>query len=185
MHLTPAEVTEYVDGVATPDASARIQSHLAECAECRDEVVETGEIVAATRRPTWIRASRWAPVAAAAALVFMLVRPTTTPTPAPDTHREAPINATIVPTIVAPVGDVDSLAVLVWRAVPTADGYDARIFDGKGSVVWEQSTQDTTARPRELQLAPGATYYAEIRALVGYNRFATSEQVPFSVKRQE
>ena len=179
MHLTPAEVAEFVDGVATPEATARIQAHLAECVECRDEVVETGDVVASLRGPSWTRrVMQWAPAVAAAAIVFILLRPATSP---PPTHREPPITATAAPTIVVPIGDVDSVPLLVWHVVPGADGYVARIFDRGGTVVWEQTVSDTTVRPRDAKLTPAVTYYLEVKARIGFERYAASEQIPFTI----
>lgn len=181
-HLTDVQLTQYLDGVATPEARARIDAHLAECAECRDEIVQTTEILASLRRAAWRPrgAALWLPTLAAAALVFILVRPAPREEP-PNAHREPPVTATILPRIVAPNGAVDSVPMLVWRSVPNADSYLARVFLADGSVLWEQTVTDTTALPRGVHFAPGVTYHLRVEARTGFNRTAPSELVGFTV----
>src|SRR6476660_2253425 len=107
-HLDPRDVVAYVDGVATVAERARIESHLATCAECRAEVSEVPRIIATAPRA---RASRRHLVIAAAGIAAMLLvflwPRADTRRPLPQ-HRESSITTTIAPVIVAPLGAVTS-----------------------------------------------------------------------------
>jgi putative zinc finger protein len=181
-HLTPIEVASYVDGVADPDVRARMDTHLAECGDCRDEIVDASRIASAWSRNTGRHAAIWIPLAAAAVLVFILVGPNSVRDRELE-HREAPVTTTVLPRAIAPVGVTDSLPQLLWTSVPNTDRYQVRLFAADGSVLWEQATTDTSAIvPATVGLQAGRAYYWKVEAHTGFDRSAASELTEFSFR---
>jgi hypothetical protein len=183
-HLRPEEIAAYIDGVATGDARARIESHLATCDDCRAEIVDASRIAATLPRARGMRRRVWIPAAAAAAVVLLAVWPRTVREPGVEvTHRESPVTATIAPRAIEPVGTVDSAVALVWTSVPHTDRYRVRLFDARGTVIWERETTDTTINvPATTSLRPGQAYFWKIEAQAGFGRSAATELVEFSVR---
>jgi hypothetical protein len=183
-HLEADEIAAYVDGAAAGNARAAIQAHLAACAECRAEVAEVLPIVRTLprTRPVWRQI--WIPAAAAAALALLWAGPRALREPALDEHREEAVTMTASPRAVAPVGAVDSVTVLVWSSVPSADRYRARLFDSDGTVIWEHETGDTVAvLAGSVALRPRLSYYWKVEAHTGFDRWAGSDLTEFMVRR--
>ena len=182
-HLDPNEVVAYVDRVASPTARARIEAHLATCAECRAEVSDAARIIATV--PPARRTRRRALVSAAgiAAMLLVFLWPRADRGPVNQQHRELPVTTTIAPTILTPVGPVESAPKFAWSSVPHADRYGVRLFDSNGSVLWQRETTDTVlALPPSLNLREGRSYYWKIEAHTGFDRSTASELVEFSIK---
>jgi hypothetical protein len=176
------EIAAYVDGVASADVRSRIDTHLTECLDCRDEIVDASRIAATMSRTKRARTTIWIPAAVAAALVFILVRPNFVRDPGME-HREAPVTTTGLPRALAPVGIMDSLPRLLWTSVPNADRYQVRVFSADGSVLWEQATTDTVASlPSTIDIQAGRTYYWKVEAHTGFDRRAASKLIEFSVR---
>jgi hypothetical protein len=182
-HLDPNEVVAYVDRVATPSSRARIESHLATCAECRAEVSDAARIIA-TLPPARGRRRRIAISAAGiAAMLLIFLWPRANREPLHQEHREAPITTTIAPVVLTPVGPVESANAFSWSSVPHADRYDVRVFDADGSVVWQRGTTDTTlVAPRDIGFRAGRPYYWKVEAHTGFDRSTASELVEFSIR---
>lgn len=180
-HLEPAEIAAYVDR-ASGDSRAYVESHLAECAECRAELVDAARLVATLPRRRTMRPHIWIPAAAAAAVLLMFVWPRTIREPSVQ-HREAAVTATVSPRAVSPVGIVDSATTLRWSSVPRSDRYQIRLFDSDGSVLWERETSDSSAAiPTSVRLQSGRSYYWKVEAHTGFNRSAASELAEFSIR---
>ena len=71
-HLDPAIIAAYVERIISGDERARVDTHLAECAECRREVVAVSDLVRRIRKPAWRSPRVIIPLAAAAGLLFAL-----------------------------------------------------------------------------------------------------------------
>ena len=184
-HLEADETAAYLDDAVESRDRARIDAHLAACAQCREEIVDAGRIVATL--PAAKRASRriWMPAAIAAALLLFVARPGQI-SDSPIVHREAPVTAIVAPQIVAPSGPVELFTRLVWGSAPGADSYHVRLFGSDGTVLWEQSTTDTTAAlPDSLRLVAGRSYYWKVEAQTGFDRRAASELIEFIVRPRQ
>jgi hypothetical protein len=183
-HLDPKDVVAYVDGVAPPSERVRIESHLATCAECRDEVADAGRIIATLPRPRSARRIVTVSAAAIAATLLVFLWPRA----APDLtarHRESPVTTTIAPTVVMPIGAVESADRFVWSSVPHAGFYEFRVFDPDGSVVWEGQTRDTVlAPPPTIGLRAGHSYYWKVEAHTGIDRSTSTQLVEFSIRAE-
>lgn len=184
-HLDPGDVAAYVDRLASPTERARIESHLATCAECRAEVVEAAHIIDTLPRARTTRRAVWISAAGIAAMLLVFLWPRTDRQLADQRHRETPITTTIAPQILGPAGTVESAKVFTWSSVPHADRYELRVFDSDGGVVWESTTTDTTVSlPPTITLRAGRSYYWKVQAQTGFDRSASTDLVEFSLRSQ-
>src|SRR4051812_35333357 len=104
-HLSAAEVAAYVDQQLHAVERHRIEQHLADCRECRSEIVAVSRAVRGLRR-RW----RWvvlAPLAAAALVVVMLAPWHRDDQPV---MREPALTTIVAPTAIAPRGRVAELS---------------------------------------------------------------------------
>jgi hypothetical protein len=178
-HLTSEEVAAYLDRALTPSDRSRVEAHLVDCAECRDELVDLTRLLRTRPRRRWVLSVGVA--AAAAAVLLLVLLPQRTESPGPG-YREPAVTPTVAPVAVAPNGAIATAAQLVWTAVPHADRYRLTLFDSAGTVLWERETVDTAARlPDTLRLKRGVSYFWKVEAQTGVNRWVSSELVGFSV----
>jgi len=187
-HLAPKDVAAYVDHLATTSARARIESHLAICAECRAEVSDAARIIATIprSRTTRRRVTISAAGIAAMLLVFLWPRADRNTNTANPRHREAPLTTTIAPAILGPAGVVESASVFTWSSVPHAGVYEIRVFDPDGSVVWQQQTRDTVATPPQtVGFRPGRAYYWKVEAHTGFERSTSTDLTEFSIRESK
>ncbi len=180
-HLAVEEVAGYVDRQLGATERARVEDHLAACAECRAEVVAVGRLARSFRqRRRWVVS---APLAAAAAVLLLTLVPwgriSERSTPI---LREPAITTTAAPTPIGPLGAVTALPPLTWTSVPHADRYQVTVFDTNGSLVWETQTADTVAVvPRTITLRPGAPYFWKVAGRTGWDRWVASDLTTFTV----
>lgn len=179
-HLDPGVIAAFIDGALPRADRTRAEAHLADCDDCRVELIAVSRIVRTpARRRTW-----YVPAAAAAAAVLFFVLARQAPEtrePSPVT-REPVITTTVAPVVVAPRGMVRAAASLVWTSVPYADLYRVTIFDDAGRAVWETQTRDTTiVVSPAIHLQPRTSYFWKLEAQTGWNRWVPSELVEFSI----
>jgi hypothetical protein len=182
-HLESGELAAYLDRALPAADRLRLESHLADCSECRDELVAVARLLSGPPH----RVRRWyAPVglATAAAILFLLVplrHHPQGPALAP-TFREPAITSAAAAAALEPRGAVRLASSFVWSRVSRAERYRLMIFDATGSVVWETQTPDTSARlPEAIRLRQNATYFWKVEAQTGWNRWVASDLVEFSV----
>ena len=71
---------------------------------------------------------------------------------------------------------------LRWKEMLGAMGYEVRLANAEGDVLWEQRTQGHSATiPSNLVLEPGQTYFLWVRAYLPEGRAAQSKAIPFTV----
>lgn len=183
------------EGSLDPTARAASLPHLASCARCRRAVASVARALAdASLARELVRAERASPrrlyrivvpaAAAAAALVLLLAwprGPNDGEFPGAQHRAPGPTVAT-QPVPIAPVGTVAEAGMLRWSAVPSADRYRVTLFDDSGQVLYETQLSDTTAvLPDSILLVPGGTYLWKVEARVDWDRWSSSEVVPFSI----
>jgi hypothetical protein len=176
-HLSAEDVAAYLDRRAGA-TRGRIEAHVAECEACRAELIAVARLLHERRR-----VRRWvypAAIAAAAAVALLLLPPRfESPEPL---YREPPSATTAAPVSIAPVGSVGSVARLVWSSVPSADRYRVRLFTGDGSVLWENTTSDTSlVLPTAIRLTPRVAYFWNVEARTALARWAPSDLARFTV----
>lgn len=159
-HLTVEQVARYVDRTALPDERAGVVAHLADCAECRREVVEVRRTLNHSSA-----AARWwklaVPAAAAAAVLFLLGRsPERRPGDAGGEYRDPTTADSSAPLPRAPIGSASLPVDLVWSSVAGAGEYRVTVFDSEGTIVFRAPTGDTALTlPDTARLQVGATYF--------------------------
>lgn len=175
-HLSPEQIARYLDPTASVLDQKRMEAHLAKCDYCRGEVVATKRLIQARKRNRrWLFA---VPVAAAAAVVFLLVAP-----PSQDSLDEGrPVRAGSEGgqrvEVVAPANDssiaADSIS-FIWRDVGDVAQYSLRVTDTTGDVVVSETSSDTVLVLATRQhFRPGRTYFWFVDALFGDGESATT-----------
>lgn len=177
-------------GTLRAEQRAAVVPHVASCARCRALVASVARALAdggvarevrAVDKPGWHRVSWIALPVAAAAVLLLLVWPRGADDGGP-VHRAPPITAAPAPAPISPVGAVAEAPRLQWAAVPGADRYRVTLFDAGGSVLYETQLPDTVAAlPDSIVLAPGRPYLWKVEAGTGFDRWAASELVEFSL----
>lgn len=175
-HIENGRLAAYLDDRLPAVERAQVEAHLADCAECRAEVVAVGRLRRSLgRRSPWVIA---APIAAAAVLAFVLLGRPSPPAAGTDpVLREggepAPAIVVVAPaaaTTVAP----EPLS-FVWRPVPSGVSYRVVLTDSSGGPVWNAVTGDSSALlPATVRLVRGGRYYWIVDALLADGRSVTS-----------
>ena len=182
-HLEAEETAAYVDGSIVGETRARLEAHLAGCADCRTEVADVSRIVrsAGTSRA---RSNRvWIPAVAAAVLALVWIAPRALRQDEAPRHREESVTLTVPPRPITPTGSVDSAPAFVWAAVPYANTYRLRVFEADGTLLWERETADTTTRPPDsIRLERARSYYWRVEAHTGFDRWAASDLIEFRLQ---
>jgi hypothetical protein len=190
--LDDGTVAALVDGTLDAASRAAVLPHLAGCRHCRSRVASLTRALADPtvareahaledgRQRRVLRIAQIAGGVAAAAVLVLLAWPAQIEEPSP--HRAPPITAAPAPEAVSPVGTVADAPSLGWTAVPGADLYRVTLFDAQGTVLYEADLADTVAiLPASLLPARGETYWWQVEARLGFDRWAASELIEFSV----
>ena len=168
---------------------ATVLRHVAGCARCRESIASVSRAladpavareIAAVEGAPRRRLLRFAlPAAAAAAIVLALARPWATE--GGPGHRGPP-SASPTPVPVAPVGVVAEAANLRWAGTSGADRYRVTLFDAAGRVLYEVQVADTAvAIPDSVTIVPARSYLWKVEARTGWDRWASSQLVQFSI----
>lgn len=197
--LDELAIADFVEGRLGPEARAPVVAHLLTCAGCRAAVRAPGrllsdaavaaEVSRAARSPGARRWHKWSlPLgadAAAALLLFLWPRMGDDNGSTPHL-RESAITSTIAPVPIAPLASVARVDRLVWSAVPGAERYRVRLYDGEGSVLWMVETADTVqALPVSVVLSPSVPYFWRVEAQTEWRRWTASDLVEFRVGEAE
>lgn len=188
-HLDLEEVAAYVDGRLPEERRPELESHLADCEACREEVVGVSRAVRETDRRS---GRRWTPLALAAGIAGLLVVGALLQdggSPDAAVFRDGPgsLQEEGVPriSVVRPEDGAtvsrDSLR-FVWRAAGPEAFYRYTLTDASGDVLWRAETSDTTLTlHREVALRSGAYYYWYVDTLLETGASATTDVVGFRV----
>ena len=187
-HLSSAEIAAYVDGKLAAEEKGRIQSHLADCSECRAEMTELTDLLHAHgRRKRWALAGSGVAAAVAVILLF-IASPLSREAPEQVRAIRSPEGAALreaVPTISvaapAPDATVEQTAlVFTWRPVGEGSVYRLAVTDEGGDPVWHGETYDTTALfPSDVVLEKDRIYLWYVDALLADGQTATTGVLRF------
>jgi hypothetical protein len=181
-HMTELEVAAYVDGRLSGDALEAAQAHMAQCRECRGEVVAASRLVAELplAKPA-LRSRRFGAVAALAAAVLIIVAiPRSSAPPDIAATRErggVPTDAAAV-ALIAPAEDGTfdpASAPFVWHAL-AAVTYRVTLTDSSANTMWTREVTDTVLPlPANSRLSRGARYHWYVEAIRSNGSTARSE----------
>ena len=178
-HLDPGAIAGFLDHALTDDQRARTEAHLAECRECREELVEVQRLVQSPPRRRW---APLVPLVAAAAVLLLIWSGGGSRHSVDPLTRDPALTATLAPQPLAPLGTVAQVARLQWTAVPGVLHYRLTLFSGEGRAVWQTTTTDTSVTPPDsVHLVTSAPYYWQIKAETSYGRWVESELVAFTL----
>ena len=162
-HVTDTEIAAYLDRTLGADQRDRVEDHLAACQDCRQHLLETKELLDRVRRPRKLLVG--GALAAAAAIVFVIVRPN------PDAIDRALLRNDGAAVPVAAYGPMGTAARaglrFVWSAVPGAESYRLTVSGEDARTVWSSSGTDTlSALPDSVVLRPNERYHWVADALL-------------------
>jgi hypothetical protein len=140
-HVTDTEIAAYLDRSLTSVQRDRVEDHLAACQDCRQHLLETKELLERVRRPRKLLVG--GALAAAAVLVFVLVRPN----PAAMDLAIMRHDGLDVPVVAyRPIGTASRAGLqFVWSAVRGAESYRLTVSGEDARTVWSSSGIDTLA----------------------------------------
>ena len=163
-HFSPEMLSGYIDRSLPATARAAVDTHLAECAECRAELVAAKRLVNSAPSTGWrLRPAAAVAAIAATILVAVLLRPSTTP---PDRMRSAPSSVAVARNALTAVTPMDTAAAaasngrFVWTRGESVIEYTLTLLEADGRTRWSGSTSDTSLTlPDSVVLVPGSTIY--------------------------
>jgi hypothetical protein len=163
-HLTEVQIAAYIDRTLTDAQRETVEDHLASCPDCRQQMLETKELIERMKRPrTFLIGGT---LAAAAAVAFLILRPGQ----ASIDQRSVMRGGESAPALAAygPIGDVTRARLLfVWSDAPGAESYRLTLSRVDGSAVWSMSGSDTVAHlPDSVILGENQHYFWVADALL-------------------
>lgn len=191
-HITSGELAAYLDGRLQATARGQLERHLADCAECRAELVEARSLLdsanvhSARSRAVRVRhPGAWLAVAGIVAIAFLpLVRQVVRSRDVSSAERAArPAQAAIE--VLSPLNQrVDvAAAVFVWRPVAGASTYRLTVTDSSGTPLLTVVTSDTVHIGSDIALHRGGSYLWYVDGLTNDGRAVTSGIQSFSTTR--
>lgn len=180
-HLPPEALAAYLAEGARAPGFDRVQAHLADCPECREEASAVSRILRADGRSHQVRRVMMGVGSVAAVLAigiwFAAPRPPSNENVTRGTEPRLPSGEPDV-TAIAPLGEVAPVAGQVsfsWHVMPDAVEYRLTLSDAGGGPIWKKATTDTVlVLPLEVSLARGTTYYWYVDALLSDGRSLTT-----------
>jgi hypothetical protein len=188
-HLESDIVAGFAEQRLSSTDRVRAETHLAECAACRADLLEVTDMLASARRRR--RALIAGPLLASAAAVFaiMISRPAPSPVdPTQVLRRAEGTNLERLNTLTAlsPVsgGPVDRAGLrFTWQADGPDAIYEVTVTDSSGLARWRARTADTTtALPDSVRLRPGTSYHWWVDVLLSDGRIASTGVREFTLR---
>jgi len=175
-HLTSDEVAMYLDARMSELDRRRVDTHLADCDVCRDEVLEVRSMLRSAPRRSRARAPISAIVGAVAAALVLAVAPWKYARQSrSDLESQVATERAVLPDagrdsvqIVAPAVDatVARRAMFVWRRGVGDSQFTVTVMNERGDVAWSASTRDSVMTlPDGVPLIPGMAYVLYVDAL--------------------
>lgn len=176
----------YLSGRISASDRAVLESHLAECRVCRQQVISARRVLAKqhARRPLL-----WAVPAAAAAILALVVLAVRPGIRVPEREQlrgpaqsADPEGASTLRVISPASSDTVNRAgvVFVWHGHPGRPLFHLTLADGSGRELWSGDTRDTTLTlPTSVSLDPGRTYFWYVDGLGADGRSLTTRTQRF------
>lgn len=179
-HLDSDLIAAYAERRLDRRAAARIETHVADCADCRRDLVGVaGQAAAARRRRRWLVVTP-ALTAAGLAIVVLSRGPGTGGLPPEQVMRPADPGAerrvALPAYLPGPGARVDPADLeFVWGRDGPDALFDLTVADSAGEIVWRGRTSDTVLTlPDSLRWVAGARYHWWVDVLLPDGRVATT-----------
>ena len=190
-HLTSEEIAAYLDDTLSEADCARVKTHLADCAACREEVVSVSRLLGAAPRSRRRFIAFSAIAAAAAVMLIFLVRPSTDSGLTTGGRLRGPQHPAMsegvtVVRAIAPVGNQTSNdgIVFAWHPLSPGAAYRLTLTDDQGGKLWVAPTNDTTLHlPKGISLVPRRNYHWYVDVLQSDGSPATTGIASFQIVR--
>jgi hypothetical protein len=159
-HVNDLQIAAFLDRGLSGAEYDRVEAHLAECAECRRQVLDTDELVQRVRRPKRLIVGT-AVVAAAASVIFIAlpsIRGGDGSVKNPEYRDSGPTSSLIAygPTGESPLRSLH----FVWSAASGAMSYRFTVSRANGETLWTQSGRATAViLPASVTLRAGDRYF--------------------------
>jgi hypothetical protein len=182
-HVTDIEIAAYLDRTLTPAERDRVENHLAACPDCRQQLLDTKELLERVRRPRKLMIGGTVAAAATAVLLFVIARPN-----ASESDQRALMRGdTAAEPLIAygPIGTPDRVGLrFVWGALPGAESYRLTVSRGDAHALWTSSGTDTVATlPDSVILRANECYYWVADALLSDGTTRSTGLREFGVAR--
>jgi len=171
-HIREDVLAAYLDKSLSPTARASVDQHLAECAECRDELVSVSELARSIERPRRTLRIGGAAAAIAAVLLIAVVLPRQSSRTSNGEDGRLREGAAATSHRVVTVSPPDSAVLradsvrFVWHRDSTDAGYRLVVSDDAGNVAWTSDTPDTSAAlPGSIRLSSDRVYFWYVDAI--------------------
>jgi anti-sigma factor RsiW len=175
-HLSEAVMAAYVDGSLPKAERRQADAHIADCSQCREELVAVSGLVHAPR----MRPATWLPLAAAASIAVVAIA-LTVGRPGGDTAilRGTDETAALRASQPADGAALELPARFAWLRAADALEYRVTVTDAAGGIVAERVTPDTSAI---IAVLPPASYRWNVTAILGSGSVLSSGMRAFTVK---
>lgn len=177
------QIAAFIDRRLTDAERLGMEAHLADCVQCRAEVVEVRRLVLGSshRRRTYAMMSAALAIAAAALLVVS----TTRHSPTGQSDRVLRGGHAAVLTAIGPHGTVPRAGLtLVWSAAGNGAAYRITLSDAAGRSVWASDSRDTSVVvPAVVALSPGTDYFWTVDATLPEGSSRTTTAQSFRIAR--
>jgi hypothetical protein len=155
-HVTSEELAAYLDRRLDAISSAALERHLADCADCRADLVDARSLLQSTAAsPALLRTARpprariW--VAAAAVLIIAilpLAQRAMQPRDSTPTVRTTRMARNGIDVLAPREHSVEAATIVfAWRPVEGASTYRLTVTDSSGTPLFTTATTDTSAAP--------------------------------------
>lgn len=190
-HVSSEHLAAFLDGRLTGSERERAVRHFAGCGECRQELTELREVLAAPRGAI---SRRWIVVggAVAAIMAFVLVPRVVRDDSSGESARIRAEDGRRLPDGTPGIGVVtpdDKARVsptgltLAWRPAAGVAMYVVTILDSTGAQVWSHSSADTSVMiPISARLRPGSRYFWSVDARLADGTTAKTGARTFTVR---
>ena len=180
-HLASEEVAAYLDKALSEAECARVESHLADCDACREEMVSVSKLLERaprSRSPVFALSA----IAAAAVLAVVVGRASLDT----ESFSRGRLRASDTPFALEGVRSVRAVApigrqimghgiVFVWHPALAGASYRFTLTDDRGGTIWVGSTNDTTlVVPDDAGMGMGRSYHWFVDAIQPDGRSATT-----------
>lgn len=183
-HLTDEELAAYLDRTLDARLLARFDAHLADCADCRADVIDVRALLEArtglpveSQLARGRRAVTWLAAAGILTIAFLpLLRGGVRSRDQSPVVR-APSSAPSRIETIAPLDKqvLSSVVAFTWRSVEGASTYRLTVTDSSGAAVFNAMTSDTSVTPpADVEIRRGASYLWYVDGLTTDGRTLSS-----------